>query len=758
MQKPLDSLRFKENRYERPNQEWVCGRAAEGRSCPLGPDERGKCRNTGECLPAKKGDRWFCMRSDAQGGACAEGPLPDGKCSHAIPPCQPVRSYRHSRGMLVWSAIAVTTGALLILLGGNFFQRWIDPGELTSVHATSAAKCSDCHSLDGAAHPTLAAFASSRQRGLKDSALCLKCHTLGDNPLNPHGVASSTLASIQKKLPNDSGGKPLFLRVSHAINPAKAPSGELTCVTCHQEHHGRDFDLKRLSNTQCQTCHSVQFASLQKGHPDFVRYPYRGRTRIFFDHASHLGDHFTAMKEKAPGTCQDCHVPGPGGRFMQVKNFNVTCAACHGAQIQGEGMGVKGVAFFTVPGIDTETLAAKGISIGEWPKFADAKMTPFMQLLLSRQPATRDAMQKLGSVDLLDLRQATPEQLAAAEQIAWGVKTLLFNLVVEGQSYLLEQLKGDISSAGLEVPAALLAAQADWMPHLLTDVANYQKGIKPPVPAATKPRPANAVPREKPAARDDSILGGDTGNDDLTAAAAAPTPSPSASKGDDDLSELVGEQPTVAASATPAAAASVAPKTAEEWVAAGGWYRPSDSLTLYYRPSGHADPFLLAWLTGTAQLEGKSAAPGAPDVFRQLADPQTPGVCMKCHTVDESGGATVVNWRPAQFQPENQPFTTFSHTTHFSLFGNTGCETCHSLNSKSEYAKYFSGETEALARRDPTRFQSNFNPLSKTLCIQCHRPQKVGDQCLLCHRYHIGTVVATLGEKGRSPRSLGQKN
>ncbi len=68
-------------------------------------------------------------------------------------------------------------------------------------------------------------------------------------------------------------------------------------------------------------------------------------------------------------------------------------------------MTVKGVAFFTVPGIDAETLAAKGISIGEWPKFADAKLTPFMELLLDRQPAMRAARAKLRGVDLLDLTQ-----------------------------------------------------------------------------------------------------------------------------------------------------------------------------------------------------------------------------------------------------------------------------------------------------------------------------------------------------------------
>ena len=68
MQRPLDPLGFRKNRYERPNQDWVCGHAAEGHACPLGPDARGGCRHTGECQPAKKGERWSCMRSEAEGG------------------------------------------------------------------------------------------------------------------------------------------------------------------------------------------------------------------------------------------------------------------------------------------------------------------------------------------------------------------------------------------------------------------------------------------------------------------------------------------------------------------------------------------------------------------------------------------------------------------------------------------------------------------------------------------------------------------
>ena len=110
---------------------------------------------------------------------------------------------------------------------------------------------------------------------------------------------------------------------------------------------------------------------------------------------------------------------------MEVKKFDTSCAACHSSQIQGEGMSVKGVAFFTVPGIDLDTLTEKGISLGDWPKLADGKITPFMELLLNRQPGTRDAMQKLRGVDPLDLRKATPEQIAASDEMITQVEVAL---------------------------------------------------------------------------------------------------------------------------------------------------------------------------------------------------------------------------------------------------------------------------------------------------------------------------------------------
>jgi hypothetical protein len=791
VQRPLDPLGFKQSRYERPEQEWICGRAAEGRACPLGPDKRGNCRATGECTPIRKGDRWFCTRADSDGGKCEEGPLPNGKCSHPIPPCQPVPSLRRRRGAAVWTMVALTAGALLLLLGGASRRTWVSPGELTNAHATSASRCSACHSLDLANHPAVAAFHSFKQRALADSALCLKCHSVGDHPLNPHGVASASLVTLRQGLLKNSGSAkgPLLLRVSRKVAGLDAHSGNLACLTCHQEHRGRSFDLERLSNAQCQACHSVQFASFRQGHPEFSQYPYRRRTRIFFDHYSHLRTHFPANKDKAPHSCQDCHFADPSGRFMQVKRFEVSCGACHGAQIRGAGMTVKGIAFFTVPGLDVETLNAKGVSVGDWPKFADGKVTPFMELLLNREPATRKALQELRGVDLLDLRKAAPGQIAAAEQLAWGVKNLLFNLIVEGQGYLLKQIgsqmpsDGNVASpalAGEISPSVLVAAQKEWMPNLFSEVTNYHKGIKPALPVHTRstPQPSATPPPQKPAEEGESLLGGGNSgsggellagsptpaptaskNEDLTGGellvprAGSPTPTPTASKNED----LTGGELLVpsAGSQTPAPAATpstlstpppVEPKPAEEWVEAGGWYRPKESFTIFYRPSGHADKFLVAWLTVAAQLAGSDSEP--PDVFQQIADPQAPGVCMKCHTADRTENRITINWLPAHAEPNAHPFTVFKHTAHFSLMGDQGCQRCHALNPDSTYSKYFTTDVSS-PKRDPHRFQSNFRPLSKELCAECHRPRVAGDGCLMCHQYHVGTFVAKLAGGGK---------
>src|SRR5882762_8393546 len=97
----LQTFSFKKSFYERPNQNWICGRACLGEPCLAGPDRKGNCQATCECRPLKKRDRWHCTRPTSLGGPCAEGPLPNGQCYRPLPKCQPVRSLRAWRRLAI---------------------------------------------------------------------------------------------------------------------------------------------------------------------------------------------------------------------------------------------------------------------------------------------------------------------------------------------------------------------------------------------------------------------------------------------------------------------------------------------------------------------------------------------------------------------------------------------------------------------------------------------------------------------------------
>src|SRR5882757_7499408 len=114
MRRLLQSIIYNRKLYDRPQDEWVCGRAAECQGCVFGPGAKGECRATGQCLPAKKGDRWFCTRPISLGAACEAGPGPDGSCGCPVPPCTPQRSLRAQRGRLTWKLASLAL-ALMIL-------------------------------------------------------------------------------------------------------------------------------------------------------------------------------------------------------------------------------------------------------------------------------------------------------------------------------------------------------------------------------------------------------------------------------------------------------------------------------------------------------------------------------------------------------------------------------------------------------------------------------------------------------------------
>lgn len=711
MRRLLQSIIYNRKLYDRPQDEWTCGRAAEGCPCIYGPGPKGECRATGQCLPAKKGDRWICTRAISLGAECEPGPRPDGTCGCPVPPCRPQRSLRAERGQLVWLMVCLALGLIVLALWGQAQAEWSIPGPLTTQHAVSAHRCADCH-VESSGFTLSAGARSIRVR--QHNQLCINCHDLGSHSDSPHGVAASELLDIARTQQRAPGVRPLALVAAHAVGPSEG----LACATCHREHRGQDPNFKHLSDQQCQVCHQAQFASFASGHPEFAGYPYERRTRLQFDHVTHFQKHFPDLRAPAPPptSCAECHEPTADGRQMLVRGFERTCAQCHASQIEGtDRAGAKGLAFLRLPAFDLATLASAGADLGEWPAFCEGGLTPFMRWLLEGDEPARTALTTLGNQNFADLKSATPAQKAAAAQLLWSIKGLLADLVTQGQPVIMHRLgppAGDqttmVQRTGQFSADVALAAQQAWLPNLLAEVAAHRRGEK------TSKTP--------------SAPGRMGGTGPIPVFSENKTPDP------DDLladpaPETVISAPAGGGAKLPAASpAGLEFDPAEDRVATGGWYRQDDTYTLYYRPGGHEDAFLTSWLEGTANIP----APTAQKIFQQLSADKAPGVCMKCHSVDRTAAGTSVNWRAARPVPAVRPFTTFRHAAHFSLMGDQGCSTCHTLASRADYAGSFG------INRDPAVFHSNFIPISKNICSACHQPEKAGQSCQLCHNYHTG--------------------
>jgi hypothetical protein len=685
MRSILQKFDFRSSAYARPNQTWACGRETEGRPCAIGPDAKGACRADFECRPAKLGDRWHCTRSGLSGGLCGHGPFPDGTCCRPIPQCRPVMNWGSRPGVLARRVAALTLGLLLILMAGGG-PAFIDPGSLTFQHG-KIQDCARCHTAF-AKGPTSWVHAAFADKAIvADSKRCLACHDLGDDSLRPHSLSRARTLTLGQSVNPPSSGSWAVVAVSAslAFGRSSAENAALGCMTCHQEHRGIAADLSAMSGAQCQICHKSKFSSLSDGHPEFIDYPFKRRTRINFDHVSHIDKYFhdKAVQAPVPKECKNCHTPAAGGRLMLAPGFEDGCAACHGAQVGGAGRATaKGLGLFNVPGLDVATLEERGADIGGWPEDADDEMTPFMDFLLAgddRYPAIRKT---LAGLDLLNLVDANDAQVSAAGDLAWLVKELLFDIATVGGPALkarLEKALGRrlaspdlIDLAGLLPVDAVRTSLSHWFPDLYRDVAQHRQGAL-------------------------SATGNNAGVKDSV------------------------KEPDILASG-------------EDWSQAGGWYR--DDFVLRYRPSGHGDRYVKAWLDVTGNGVGGPGKSAGQRIFESLSDPKSPGLCVKCHSVDaedtRAGGAFAVNWRAKRPVLGERTFTTFYHTVHFSLLDEEGCLTCHKPDAKAVYS-------ESYKDRNPVTFASNFRPIERKYCINCHTAEVVGDNCLTCHNYHIRT-------------------
>ncbi len=326
MRPPLQDFGFDQSEYERPTQPWVCGWTVDGRPCRIGPDRRGHCRATFECKPLSKNDRWFCTRSAAEGGKCAEGPLPHGKCARRIPKCQPVRTVRSQRGLVVRSVSAFTIGAVLMFAGpvlSDLRDAVVSPGALSGSHA-AITDCSTCHAIGVDADEVERAARSER------NGRCIECHRIpNDDALGAHGIDETVLAAVSQRIADEhtSSLSPSTILAGLAPGVPRNARGELACSTCHGEHRGANANVTELSDHRCQACHEGRIADFASGHREFVDYP---------DYPS-AGDSFEHDEpSEHEGTCRSCHYADAGGVDILTRGYDSACADCHEDEMEGE--------------------------------------------------------------------------------------------------------------------------------------------------------------------------------------------------------------------------------------------------------------------------------------------------------------------------------------------------------------------------------------------------------------------------------------
>ena len=386
----------------------------------------------------------------------------------------------------------------VVCLGSAFFlfqdTQFLMPGPLASAHG-AIENCSACHTKSGSGklswiHGLVAGDP------LADSKACLTCHKMPDTAFNAHSASAEVLKQITKQLTKIATATPApqWARTQSIAFPTHdVVARGLNCATCHQEHQGVNFNLSKISNEKCGSCHVVKFDSFDGHHPKFENYPFKRRTRIIYDHAGHFGKHFPEVAKKYPArripdTCSDCHNSREDKRVMAVAPFEQTCTACHLDQIIGKerASGPKGIAFLTLPGLDLQTLKEKNAPIGEWPDASEAELTPFMKVMISRDERGRTLIKTVDSLNLQDLTDASDDQIKAVTNLVWEIKGLFYALISGKASDVLADLNigsGAKLSANLvadltaNIPRdVVISAQQQWLPNLATEMANRRGG------------------------------------------------------------------------------------------------------------------------------------------------------------------------------------------------------------------------------------------------------------------------------------------
>ena len=477
---------------------------------------------------------------------------------------------------------------------------------------------------------------------------------------------------------------------------------------------------------------------------------------------------------------------------MVLGGFETSCGSCHHhrRQIAGTGLSEPSVLVLGIPAVDLETLDAHGLWIGDAPWPADANigdemtLSPFMRLLLWREPAVARDLTLLDETDgsLLDLSDADDRAIEAAGRLVWAIKILIHDLLADDGAALTQRL---IATFGSDVTDAQLAAligepadisygdhqtwrhnlrrlQETWLGDLPDEAPQYRanpdllySGRLPfaHVPESPPSEGTVAPAQEKPAdddlfGEDDDVFGEDDG-DDLLGDEESGRQDDLFGDDDDLLGDSGQDEPDQPTDDPAQPGAAEAQRQLEalrlSLGKSGGWFLDEANFAVRYRPIGHADPFLRAWLDVTSSPPPSIDASAMHGVFDALRRDKAPGRCVRCHSVDaiddvQSTGFRV-NWHGARPALGQRPFTTFAHRPHFNFQQFRDCTACHSIRTIDSEAEQTWKRTYAGA--NVGSYAASFDSMSLAQCTGCHTPSGAGDGCLTCHNYHVGSFEST---------------
>jgi len=655
--KSIQDFRFNKSTYDRPTQKHICGRSLYGSNCQLGPDGNGECQAQFECIPTKKQDRWYCSRSADNGGICKNGPSPTGTCSCRIQKCVPLLSKRVRRGKLIRFTALLIVSLIVIIAYLPTASHVIDPGPLSKAHQFSDEKCDNCHKDESHNPIDWLKKLQFSLTGTNQNKTCLTCHTFGSNSDLAHAAPIDFLSN----------------------NPSELKSAKIvSCVVCHREHQGRNISIKYIDDNQCQVCHRTKFSGFHSDHSEFDKWPYIKRTKIIFDHNTHINDYFSreAKQGWVNSPCERCHQPSGKVGFQNITRFNDICADCHNSDVNIKSNDDAGIPMLQLPSIDLASLKENDLSIGEWPKdLEDEELTPLMYLLLASNPNLHKLLRSLqkGDFQLSDLSEQSIKTIRSVAELAWTIKSLFYKIEFYGNDWLYDTFyllydkePKNLKNLVKQFPYGIISQQRQqWFPSLLKEI------------------------KKRKFRKYQNLF---TVN---------------------DFEKLTKTHRFQSYSFN-------------KWILT--------NYTIAYRPNGHEDNGLMNWLNVSAYPT--TPAESGKSLFKQLSYQKAPGKCSKCHSIDFENSKYTLHWAPKRESDANQNLTVFNHNAHPNTRMANKCQSCHSLLKKSNYldsykqfdAKQFDVNFDYLKKSEcDTCHQSD---KAGGNCLLCHKYHVVESQTM----------------------------